>query len=137
MTQVEKNRAEISDPGRRPARTDLAFWSVTSAVVAAFSAPLARMWGAPRVALLGVAAVVLVAGVAGLVALRRLRRVPTRLVRTFGLANLAITPVALAAAVLNWLRLTATGNAALTVVAVIALLFGTWQLLAEPSGQRG
>jgi hypothetical protein len=134
---MPKTSAGMSAPARWSVLTDLGFWMIASVIVAAFHAPLARAWGAPRFALLGLCLVVFVAGTVGLVPLRRLRRLPSRLIRAFGLANLATALVLLAAASLDWLHLTAAGNTALAAAAGIALLLGAWQLLSASLQPQG
>ena len=120
MSEIERTR-----PSGAPVVADLLFWTVAAVAVISGSGRLAGDWGAPRPVLVAAAGVVLVSGLAGLLVRRALVNAPT--LRWFGRANLAIAPVLLVAAVLDWLSLTHSGNLALTVAAAAAAVFGAWQ----------
>ncbi len=117
-----------ADSGRwQPIFADLAFWSSAGAAVAALSAPLARWWGAPRIALEAGGLSFLVLGIALLVGLQRSRPTPRSLVRSFALVNLALAPVAWAAALLHLLPVNAAGDWALATAGDVMLVLGLWQ----------
>jgi len=136
VNEMTHDTQTTNDSGRESVLADLYFWSVAALVVAAFSKPLADTWGAPRVVLVGVAAVIFVLGLSAVMALRRVRPLPTRLIRTFGAGNILTTLVALAASSGDWLHLSGAGNTALATVAGITLLFGAWQLVSARSGNH-
>jgi hypothetical protein len=54
MTNASISRSpdRINDARWRSVGTDLAFWTVVGAVVAALSGPLGEMWGVPRIDLM-------------------------------------------------------------------------------------
>lgn len=117
---------ETAQTGSAPIVADLLFWSAVAAGVIAASDSLAGAWGLSRGVLVSVAAAILLSGIAGLVARRTL--VGPRLLRWFGLANLAVAAALVLAAVLDALSLTRAGDVALAVGAAAAAAFGLWQL---------
>ena len=121
MLELERTR-----PSGAPIVADLVFWIVAAVAVISGSGRLAGDWGAPRAVLVAAAGVVLVSGLAGLVLRRALVNVPT--LRWFGRANLAIAPLLLVAAALDWFSLSRSGNLALSAAAAAAAAFGAWQL---------
>ncbi len=114
---------------RRSLQGDLVFWSVTGAVLAALSRPLANSWGVPRAVLLegGIAFAIL--GPLLLLGINRMR--PTRrLIAGFVVTNAVLAPLAWAAAAFGWLPLSRAGNIALADAGVVMLLLGVWQFTA-------
>ena len=114
---------------RRSLQSDLVFWSVAGAVVAALSRPLSDSWGAPRAVLLegGIAFAIL--GPLLLLGINRMR--PTRgLIAGFVVTNAVLAPLAWAAAAFEWLPLSRAGNVALADAGVVMLVLGVWQFTA-------
>jgi hypothetical protein len=110
-------------------RADLVFWTSAGAVVAALSGPLARWWDVPRAALLDGGLAFGVLGPILLLVINRMR--PTRgLVAGFVVTDFLLTPLAWAAAWLDWLGLSHAGNWALADAGVVMLVLGAWQLAA-------
>lgn len=126
---------QAADPGRAPVLADLLFWTAVGAVLAAASGPLADAWAVPREALVGIGLGLVAIGPSAIWGLQRVRPLPGRLVLAFALGNLALTPVVLLAAALDWLRMSSSGNATLAVAAAVTLLLGGWQL--SRTGHRG
>jgi hypothetical protein len=128
MTTTAIDRA--TDSTRRlPLRADLVFWTAAGAVVAALSRPLSAEWGVPRALLLDAGLVFAIFGPVLLLGINRLR--PTRgLVAGFVATNFLLAPITLAAADLDWLRLSAAGNWALAGAGAVMLVLGIWQFTA-------
>jgi hypothetical protein len=124
-----------TEPARPPSRTpvlaDLLFWSVAGTAVTIFSAPLSRQWDAPRSVLTVLAAGIVAAGLVALLLLRGGGPLPRKIVRACGLGNLAIAPAAFVAAATGLLDLSTAGNWAVTLVGIIALTFGIWQVASS------
>jgi hypothetical protein len=132
MTNASISRSSdpITDTRWRSVGTDLAFWTVVGAVVAALSGPLAHSWQVSRTALLVGGLSFAVFGPILLLGLYRLRPVARGLVASFVVTNFVLAPITAAAAWLGWLGLSAAGNWALADAAAVMLVLGFWQLTA-------
>jgi hypothetical protein len=125
-------RARQTDRTRwAPVRADLVFWTAAGGVVAALDRPLGDWWGVPHNVLLEAGLAFLVGGVGLLLGLSRVRPTPRALVAGFGVSNLLLAPTLWAAALLDWLPVSAAGNWALADAGAVALGLGVWQLAAS------
>jgi hypothetical protein len=125
---ISDTRDRIHDPRWRSVGTDLAFWTVVGAVVAALSGPLGEMWGVPRADLVAGGLLFLAGGALLLFGMNRIRPLSRGLVLGCGVSNLLLASTASAAAALGWLPLTSAGNWALAGAGDVALVLGVWQL---------
>ncbi|OBI47567.1 hypothetical protein A5707_19025 [Mycobacterium kyorinense] len=125
---ISSSRNQTDDGRWRSIFADLAFWSLAGAIVAALSGPLGDWWSVPHPALLAGGLSFLVGGVGLLFWLNRMRPIPRRLVRGFGVFNLIFAPVVWVTAWYGWLPLSESGNWALVAAGVIAIVLGGWQL---------
>jgi hypothetical protein len=134
--QISRGSSKADDAARWSIFADLAFWSVAGAIGAALSETLGKWWGIPHGVLLAVGLAFLVGGAGLLFALNRVRPTSRRLVRSFGVFNLVLAPLAWATALSDWLSLNTAGNWALGCAGGIALVLGIWQLNALQRLQR-
>ena len=77
-----------------------------------------------------------VLGVILLPGLNRIRPTPRGLVASFVVTNFLLAPIVWAAALFDWLPLSATGNWALADAGVVMLVLGVWQLTALQRSPR-
>ena len=133
MTNASISRSpdRINDSRSRSVGTDLAFWTVVGAVVAALSGPLGEMWGVPRADLVAGGLSFLAGGALLLFGLNRIRPLSRGLVLGCGVSNLLLAPTVWVAAALGWLSLSTAGNWALAGAGDAALVLGIWQLAAS------
>ena len=133
MTNASISRSpdRINDTRWRSVGTDLAFWAVVGAVVAALSGPLGEMWGVPRADLVAGGLSFLAGGALLLFGLNRIRPLSRGLVLGCGVSNLLLAPTMWVAAALGWLSLSTAGNWALAGAGDAALVLGIWQLAAS------
>jgi hypothetical protein len=125
---ISHSQDRIHDTRWRSVGTDLAFWAVAGAVVAALSGPLGGMWGVPRADLVAGGLSFLAGGAVLLFGMNRIRPLSRGLVRSCGVSNLLLAPTMWAAAALDWLSLSSAGNRALAGAGDVALVLGVWQL---------
>jgi hypothetical protein len=91
------------------------------------SGPLGRWWSAPRLGLVAGGLSFLAVGIGLLLGLQRVRPTPRALVRSFAIFNLALAPVAWAAALLHLLPVSGAGNWAIAAAGDVMLVLGLWQ----------
>jgi hypothetical protein len=112
----------------RSVTADLVFWGVVSVLALIFLTQLSAAWGVPRQVLLGISAVIGASAVVGLLVFRRTGPPPRRLIRSFGITNLVMTPVLVVIGLAGILGLTAAGNLAIAAAGAATLLLGAWQV---------
>ncbi|MGB9251231.1 MAG: hypothetical protein WCC28_16020 [Mycobacterium sp.] len=130
MTNASISRSpdRINHTRWRSVGTDLAFWTVVGAVVAALSGPLGEMWGVPRGDLVAGGLAFLAGGALLLLGLNRIRPISRGVALGCGVSNLLLAPTLWVAAALGWLPLSSAGNWALAGAGDVALVLGVWQL---------
>jgi hypothetical protein len=125
---ISSSPDRINDTRWRSVGTDLAFWTLVGAVVAALSGPLGEMWGVPRADLVAGGLSFLAGGALLLMGMNRIRPLSRGLVLSCGVSNLLLAPTVWAAAAFGWLPLSSAGNWALAGAGDVALVLGVWQL---------
>lgn len=129
-TSFSSRSRQVDQRRWRSIRADLVFWTLAGTVVAALSRPLAAWWDVPGAVLLEGGLAFLVIGVVLLFGLNRVRPTTAGLVAAFVVTNFLLAPIAWAAAIFGWLRLSAAGNWALADAGAVMLVLGGWQLAA-------
>ena len=125
---ISRSHDRTHDSRWRSVGTDLAFWTVVGAVVAALSGPLGEMWGVPRADLVAGGLSFFAGGALLLFGMNRIRPLSRVLVLSCGVSNLLLAPTMWAAAALGRLPLSSAGNWALAGAGDVALVLGVWQL---------